>query len=191
MKINRIYKWFTLIELLISISILAILVSMTYAPYNLYQNKSKLNNSVKTISQSLSDARNLAINWLNSTSSWNLSVWVFLSNSWTYNNKIDYYTLSHEFSWSTLDLSSSWTLYKTKTLEEKIQIDSVNDSSNMFFLFNSISWDWVYYSWTSLNNMSKIDSLNWVLIKLSFAWSSSELFNKELTYYPITNIVDY
>jgi type II secretory pathway pseudopilin PulG len=55
-------KAFTLIELLVAISIFFALVITTYIPYAFYQNKAKVNITIKDISQSINEARNLAIN---------------------------------------------------------------------------------------------------------------------------------
>jgi prepilin-type N-terminal cleavage/methylation domain-containing protein len=55
-------KAFTLIELLIAITIFFILTLITYVPYNFYMNKVKVRNTIKEISQSLYEARNMAIN---------------------------------------------------------------------------------------------------------------------------------
>lgn len=70
-------KAFTLIELLVSISIFFILVLITYVPYNFYMNKVKVKNTIKEISQSLYEARNMAINWISENS--NKSIWLYLS----------------------------------------------------------------------------------------------------------------
>jgi len=46
-------KAFTLIELMIAITIVVILTMATYAPYNYYQNKAKLKVTTREISQIL------------------------------------------------------------------------------------------------------------------------------------------
>jgi prepilin-type N-terminal cleavage/methylation domain-containing protein len=55
-------KAFTLIELIITITIVAILTMLSYAPYNYYQNKSKLKITTREISQLLYESRNIAVN---------------------------------------------------------------------------------------------------------------------------------
>jgi prepilin-type N-terminal cleavage/methylation domain-containing protein len=57
-------KAFTLIEFMIAITIISILMVMTYAPYNYYSNKAKVRVTAKEISQSLYESRNLAIHGL-------------------------------------------------------------------------------------------------------------------------------
>jgi prepilin-type N-terminal cleavage/methylation domain-containing protein len=53
---------FTLIELMITITIIVVLTMVTYAPYNYYQNKAKLKVSLREIGQLLYEARNMAVN---------------------------------------------------------------------------------------------------------------------------------
>ncbi|MFC1798000.1 prepilin-type N-terminal cleavage/methylation domain-containing protein [Patescibacteria group bacterium] len=55
-------KAFTMIELMITITIIGILTMVTYAPYNYYQNKGKLKITAREVSQLLYEARNMAIN---------------------------------------------------------------------------------------------------------------------------------
>jgi len=55
-------KAFTLIELMVVITIMFILSMMIYAPYQHYQTKQKVRNSAKVVTQTLQQARNLAIN---------------------------------------------------------------------------------------------------------------------------------
>jgi prepilin-type N-terminal cleavage/methylation domain-containing protein len=55
-------KAFTLIELMIAITIIVILTMASYAPYTYYQNKAKLKVTSREISQLLYEARNMAIN---------------------------------------------------------------------------------------------------------------------------------
>jgi len=52
---------FTLIELIVTISIIMILSLMTYFPYSHYQNKAKLKLASREISQSFYDAKSMAV----------------------------------------------------------------------------------------------------------------------------------
>ncbi|NCO31343.1 prepilin-type N-terminal cleavage/methylation domain-containing protein [bacterium] len=54
-------KAFTLFELIVAISIVMILMMMTFAPYSYFQNKAKLKLSAREISQSFYEARNMAV----------------------------------------------------------------------------------------------------------------------------------
>jgi prepilin-type N-terminal cleavage/methylation domain-containing protein len=59
MKYNK--SGFTLIEMLIAMSIFFIMVVMTYANYAYFQNIARVKLSLKEISQSINEARNMAI----------------------------------------------------------------------------------------------------------------------------------
>jgi prepilin-type N-terminal cleavage/methylation domain-containing protein len=62
MKNNKINKSaFTIIELVIVVSILAMLMMMSYAPYMFYQDKLRVKLASKDIGQVLYTYRNLAI----------------------------------------------------------------------------------------------------------------------------------
>jgi len=52
---------FTLVELIVTITIIIILSLMTYLPYSHYQNKAKLKLASREISQSFYEAKNMAI----------------------------------------------------------------------------------------------------------------------------------
>jgi len=62
MKKNILHKQaFTFIELMVVITIMAILLLASYTPFEHYQTKQKVRNSAKIITQTLNDARNSAI----------------------------------------------------------------------------------------------------------------------------------
>ena len=70
MKIERSTKCsaFTLIELMVVITIMSIVMFASYLPYAHHQKKTLLKQASREISQSLSDARNLAIHGLDTGS---------------------------------------------------------------------------------------------------------------------------
>jgi len=59
MKYNK--SGFTLIEMLIAMCIFFIMVVMTYANYAYFQNIARVKLSLKEISQSINEARNMAV----------------------------------------------------------------------------------------------------------------------------------
>jgi prepilin-type N-terminal cleavage/methylation domain-containing protein len=65
---------FTLIELMIVITIISIISLATYIPYAHHQKKTLIKQAAREITQSLSEARNLAINGLSTLSGANLNV---------------------------------------------------------------------------------------------------------------------
>jgi prepilin-type N-terminal cleavage/methylation domain-containing protein len=55
-------KAFTLLELIVVITIFGIMLLATYIPYSYYQTKAKVKMAVKDISQNIYESRNMAIN---------------------------------------------------------------------------------------------------------------------------------
>ena len=167
---------FTLIELMIVITIISIISLATYMPYAHHQKKTLIKQAAREITQSLSEARNLAINWL-STASWtNLNVGVYFM-SWA--TQIDYYT-----STGTLNiLSLPLTVYKTKKLPLGMQVDSINWSSQAELIhFSAITWSW-YISSAPFTNDIEID--------ISYKWADSAILQRKITYYTKSYISDY
>ena len=96
---------FTLIELLVVITIMVIVLLATYIPYAHHQKKVLIKQWAKELVQSLTEARNLAINGLRSGSG-NVNVGLYFTSKAT---QIDYYIST----WS-LDIASPPAIYKTK-----------------------------------------------------------------------------
>jgi len=163
-------KAFTLLELLISITIAAILMTMAYAPYNYYTNKAKVKLTTKEISQILASSRNMAIHWIDS-SSWNVDILVNFS-SWA--NSVDIYSFAYNYSAPKIISSPNAILVKKHNLQQGMQIDT-----NASFLFSAISWSGTY---------SGISD-NKIIINYSFKWSHDLTW--KLTYYTLTNVSDY
>jgi prepilin-type N-terminal cleavage/methylation domain-containing protein len=69
-------KAFTLLELIVVITIFGIMLLATYIPYSYYQTKAKVKMAVKDISQNIYESRNMAINWYNEGSG-SLSIGLF------------------------------------------------------------------------------------------------------------------
>lgn len=169
---------FTLIELLIVITIIGIISVTTYIPYAHHQKKVLLNQAAREVSQSLRDARSLAINGFN-TWSWNVSVALFF---WSGSNEIVYYTYPFEQSISLSDFSSG-EVYLTKKLPKWVEIESIGWSSqDVLMSFEAISWSGSVEPF--LGSWS-IDILT------SYAGSTESVLQKEIRYYPRSYISDY
>jgi prepilin-type N-terminal cleavage/methylation domain-containing protein len=93
-------RGFTLIELMITLSIFFILSLSTYISYSHFQKKTLLNQGVKEITKSIYDARNLAINGIDSGSG-NLSIGLYFdSTSEETQKKLQYFSYPYTFSGS-------------------------------------------------------------------------------------------
>ncbi len=165
---------FTLIELMVVITIIGIISLATYMPYAHHQKKTLVKQAVKEVSQTLSESRNLAIHGLD-TGSWNVYVWIDLI-PWA--KKIDYYTST----WG-LNLFIAENIYKTKQLPTGVEIVSINwdDTTPVYMSFSPITGSWEIL-WTSWDTMSLI---------VWYKWTTSKILQKELMYYRKSFISDY
>jgi len=167
---------FTLLELLISITIATILMTMVYAPYNYYTNKVKVKLTGKEISQILASSRNIAIHWADSSWSIDSFSWKnidILVNFSSWANFVDVYSFAFD---DTTSLFSTWTAISVKKydLQQGMQINT-----DAKFRFDAITWSGSYSG----------DDNNKVIIDYSFKWSNDLAW--KLTYYTLTNISDY
>jgi len=153
------------------------LISMaTYIPYAHHQKKVLLKQASREITQSLSEARNLAINGIDS-GSWNLNIGLYF---WVNAQEIEYYA-----STGALDLSSKGILdvYQVKTLPLWIQIDSIaGNSQEYFFTFDSITGSGSIYP-------SVWDEE--IEVKISHKWSTNPVLQQKILYYRQSYISDY
>jgi len=183
-------KAFTLIELMVSITIIVILTLVSYAPYSYYQNKASLKITAREVSQFLYEARNMAVNW----AVWNdknVSIGVYFEVTPTHNTYVKLF--SYPYDVSDINITNmEWghvKLLKTLNLQKWILIDNLEWKSDMLFLFDSITWKLKYYTWeSSVKTLYEDKKLS---INFSFKWSDSPNLNKTINYYTDTNIIDY
>lgn len=183
-------SWFTLIELMIAITIFLILVMMTYANYTFYQNIAKVKLSLKEISQSLSRARNMASSWYQKDNI-NQKIWVLFEKE---KNIIKYYNFNYN-SWVILDyLKDDVNLLKQEYLQQNIKISNIslswsNDLEKVLVVFSSIYWTWWFYKvdTTWITEMTEKE----INFTISFKNANSFPLKRWLDYNKITNISDY
>lgn len=201
-------KAFTLIELMIVISIMGLLLLFSYAPYTLYQSKAKLKLATREVAQSFYETKNFSISWIKIKSTReNKSVWLLLSSKENQNNFVKYYLFDHDifdkekkiFDFKKLNFDDNpwtWNLLKTKTIQPDIFIKWFSAWDDK----EKIDWDiLVFYeasSWIvrvfKINWNEKIElSLEKLKIDFSYKNSTTDMLNREITYYLKTNIVDY
>lgn len=184
-------KAFTLIELIVTITIMVLVWWATFMNFAFTQNKSNLRLTAKDISQSLYNARNMAINWLDSNS-WNVSVWVYFDNNDINKNKIALYSYPYDTDLSTSNLlnDDNKKLIKEIQFNKSIELNSVEGKDKFMFLFDAISWVWHYYYWDTWDIKK---SFTWweIGINISFKWTDSPNLTKNIKYIIWTNIIDY
>lgn len=181
--------WFTILEMLIAITIFTLITIYTFSTYIHYNKKAILHDWIKEVSQSLYEARNYAINWLNDNSK-NKSVWLFFDASI---NQLKYYSYDYTLSWSEIKIDDTipWiSLFKTKTLNSDFYIEDILGENNTMFLFNSISWDWEYFYYDQFNNRVPFSS-NKIDVNVSYKHATSSLLNRTISYFTDTYITDY
>lgn len=181
---------FTLVELIVTITIIIILSLMTYLPYSHYQNKAKLKLASREISQSFYEAKNMAISWIKDIS-WNKSVWLYLTKDVSSNNRITFFIYPHDIDELLINNieSSEVKILKTKFIQESININNLNWYDNLLFFFDSISWKSKVYTFTSSwREEVVLDKIN---IDFSYKNASSSTLNKQIIYNKNTNIIDY
>lgn len=173
---------------MIVISIIWIMMSLAYAPYNYFQKKAEVKIAAKEIAKTLSESRNMAVHWTNS-GSWNLSIWVYFDTD--NKNLIKIYWYPYDlWTWSQIVVNNDYLLNEIK-IEPNIQIDKVEWKDKVLFLYSAISGEWNYFDFDFLKtNLTDIDSDNIINIEFSYKWATSWL-NKMLKYYTKTYISDY
>jgi len=188
-------KAFTMIELLVVITIIAIVSIFTYTPYIYYKNKASLNVSTKTLAQSLYLARSMAINWV-STWTWtenkNMDIWLFLE-AWKNKNKIILY-------WYTWSLNTSnienWKELKKIFLENNVWINWIRKkeewtfSSWALFYFSAIRWVPSIYLEDNSWNLKTASGSEFV-VNISYKWTSLDTLKKDVSYNKETFVIDY
>lgn len=190
MKIWKNKSWFTLLEMIVVITIIWILMISAYVPYSFYNKKAYLRVSKKEIAKILYESRNLAIHWNNYWSG-NLSVWVFFDSSDINENIVRVFSYPFSYTWSqiTTDLTdSNIKLIRELKLQPWIEIDKVSTYDNWFFYFNAISWKAEIYYFNSFLNKQEISG-NKINIDLSFR--DSENLKDSIEYLKTNNIVNY
>ncbi|MDP2090088.1 MAG: prepilin-type N-terminal cleavage/methylation domain-containing protein [Candidatus Gracilibacteria bacterium] len=183
-------KGFTLIELMISITIIGILSVITYSPYSYYQNKASLKVTAREVSQLLYESRNMAINGAIANNG-NVAIGVYFDTSEIANTQIKVFSFPHNI--DKLNITNTQggdiRLIKTLKLQKGILIDKIEDKQNILFFFDSITGKLSYYNWHMLTRQNFEDDI--VSINFSFKGSSSPNLNKTINYYTNTNIIDY
>jgi len=192
MKVNN--SWFTLVEMLIAITIFILIVMFTYVNYAYYQNIASVKIWIKEVSQTIREARNMAVNWLNIQ---NTNQDTFVYFDFDDNRSITIYSadfnidddVNFDYEWS-FDFSKLNKI-KKRELPRWVQIDSSWDK-NILLRFKAISWEGIIYN-IDRNNPNDISNTidNEIYLDISFRWASFWPLHTELKYFKNTNMIDY
>lgn len=185
--------WFTLIEMMVVITIFSILLLSSYVPYSYMQNKALLKIGTKDVSQTLYQARNLAINGFENENKNNASIGVYFDT--TNPDIIEYYSFPYSIEEGDIIPEENTNIKKIKeiVLPKWVQIDSVYWKEKFLFFFNAITWKGDYYYWENWSMVkSEVPTAHRdIIIKISFRWSTSSNLQKQIIYYTPTHILDY
>lgn len=180
-------KWFTMIELIIVISIIWIMITMAYAPYSIFQRKAEVRIASKNIAKTINESRNMAIHWT-SSGSWNLSIWVYFDDS----NKNIIKILAYPYNygtWSKIVVNDPKLILNEIDIWQNIWLGKIWGKTKTLFLFEAISWKWYYFDfeWAKQDLVISDNKIN---IDFSYKWATNDL-KKTLKYYTETYISDY
>jgi len=182
-------KAFTLLELMIVITIIGLMSMMVYAPYNFFQKKAEIKLAAKNIAKTLNEARNNAIFWISSGST-NQSVWVYFEED---SNIIKIYNYPYDFgTWSQIELKDNF-LKEEINIWPNIQINKIEWKDNALFLYSAIFWKLNIFEFDSWSKQNLVDR-NWdniIEIWFWYKWADSWILYKKLKYYTKTFISDY
>lgn len=167
---------FTLLELMIVITIIGIISVASYMPYAHHQKKVLVKQAARELSQSFSEARNLAINGLLSGSG-NVNTALRFASGAT---KLEYYIYTEALS-ANYD-ATFMKIMKEKDLPKWVQVKSVNTMPQDFF----VSYEAIL--WASQNSLST----SWAIdIVLAYKNTGSPVLQQTVSYYPASFISDY
>lgn len=172
-------KAFSLIELLVVITIIGIISLAIYFPYAHHQKRTLVNQWVSELSQSLNSARNMAIQW-RSTWSWNLHIWLFFPDEKTV--RFNGYPLSATWSLTSWEILSKRTLPRWVTLSWSLV--------GVEYFFEAINWDLSKRELQD-DNFALISHEDKEVLEISFKRSTSDNLRRNLYYYTRSHITDF
>lgn len=188
MKLNQ-SSWFTLVELLISITIFILISVMAFAPYGFYMNKAKVKYTSKELSQIIYEAKNMATNG-SAYLSWNVSVWVFIDNTSINKNSYSLLWFDHDVVESNI-IPINGRLIQKYNLQPWIQIENFDWENKWIIFFRSITGSWLVVKGDSFNPVGTSEADNIINIEYSYKWSTNSSLRNSLEYFQDTQIVDY
>ena len=208
MKFSK--KWFTLIEMTIAFSIMALLVVSTYIPYSYIQLENKISISSQSVSSMISKAHSYAINGLDNyvdVLGWekinkNVQTALYLEKTGTdwISNIIIY---SYEYDTKVDSSDSSQPIIKllpenileSKLIESKVFLDWIEDDNlieydNIVILFDAITWESSIYTKGSDDKLILVWGKYFTLKVWRENWDWDIVLGKNIKFYTDTNVVD-
>lgn len=168
---------FTIMEMIVIMTIIGIVSVGILTPYMHSQKKAALTRASKDISQSLQHARNMSIHGFD-TGSGNLSIGVLLPSQWEY---IEIYTSTGTLILSELDQAQ---LLETKAFPNNVKILSIdgNEDEDYLLSYESISGSWSIEPAALWNRFE---------VKIWYADTDSDVLQKEIILHRLSHVIDY
>ena len=204
---------FTLIELMIVIAIMFLILTFVYLPYVHYQEKIKIKQVVREVSQWISEARNMAINgfdetlsstqtttWLSWDNFQNKSIWLYFDNSGTQKNVMYFFAYPHTISKVKItaieEVTENISIIEERQLPTGTEFnmahwDWFTNMQNILFFFESISGSGSYYTFPGSPARTEISGTDILELDFSYKDSPSSVLNKTLKYDTRINISDF
>lgn len=171
-------KAFTMIEIMIVITIIAILSVGFYIPYNFYSNISRVKVSKEILTQTLNEGKS-SVAWVVTSpymDAKNQNIAIFIKK---WNNFIDMIWFDYDYSWSlsrhywhyikNIDLESNVEISKIKTLNSSTEFDET------ILYYKAPNWELTIYSWPS-----SIYWTWWLEITLGYKWLTSWVLSRNI-----------
>lgn len=140
----RIYKGFSIIELMVVITIIWIVSISLIVPYNFYANIAKVKISLETVKQSLSEARNSAA-WLSEFSTSKNQNTALIFNKWA--KSITFVGVPFDYSWALFN-ETNYRVLREIILDDNVFISKINNTlssdselSRAMVYFKAPNWD--------------------------------------------------
>ncbi len=210
-------KWFTLIELLITMTIIMLISTISFSNYIYRSQLDSIRYWSKQITQLLTLARNQSIYWYYWTTDWNTTnknIAIYFEKD---KNTVSYYSIDLKYKWITPENISSKTFLwenENNSITKELLINDNNkiqeillwnevkitkiftwenkeNQNNLLILFPSIKWDSSFYIYDSnLDKFIKKDISN-IFLELKYKNSTNPDLTKNIEYNNITNLINY
>ncbi|NUJ98033.1 type II secretion system protein [Candidatus Gracilibacteria bacterium] len=183
-------KAFSLLELIVVITLIGIMLLVTYAPYSYYQTKAKVRMTIKDVAQSIYEARNMAINGYNEGSG-SISVGLFFDVDTT-PNTITFFSFPYSYTGTQIIPQDNGIIkiIKKEEFPSGVQVKDIGGYKKGLLFFQAISGDGSYFYWENTPEKKEFEE-DYIAIKIAYGDSSSNNLSGIVKYYTPTNIVDY
>ncbi|MCP4523384.1 MAG: prepilin-type N-terminal cleavage/methylation domain-containing protein [Candidatus Gracilibacteria bacterium] len=176
---------FTLIEILVVLSLIIILSLMVFAPYSYYLNKSKIRYTDNEISQVIYKAKNMALNGAKNIYG-NISVAVYFDSGEGNNQSV--LIKSYPYDIDSNQISGTGEIMTEVQLQPGIQIDSFQEKQKGIIFFRGVTGSGIVFAGDETLSEIIEDEIE---IKYSYKGADKGGLRGDLRYYPATQIVDY